>query len=244
MPTSRLGQHGHSISLAQPHSDNNTLFPDLPLQFGAASNGVVDNEFGAASTSSSSAMQQAWTDFVPPPLSAVGAPAPKNQLDFIRGFGLDVPLESEEEDEDEAAQRSGSFEDDEDDDRTQDMDLDDISEAGTRSMAEVDDVVTTTEGDSRFHSRHVSRISVALSLRSVGGNFQAQFENEKREREDRDEMDTTELSAQDEIVDKEEEVQPPVDPTDEWTDSEDLNIGADVSDDEVRSISFHLLQYH
>ena len=207
------------------------------MQFGFASNGVVDNEFGAASTS---ALQQAWSDFVPPPLSAVGAPAPKNQLDFIRGFGLDVPLESEEEDEDEAAQRIESSEDEEeDDDSTQDMDLDDSSEAGTGATAEVDDAVTT-EGDSRFHSRHVSRISVALSLRSVGGNFQAQFENEKRERENRDDdakVDATELSAQDKIT---EEVQPPVDPTDEWTGSEDLNYGAEVSDDEVRSIPFHL----
>ena len=52
---------------------------------------MVENEFGV-----SGPLNRSNPEYVPPPLSAVGAPA-WNQIDFVRGFGLDVPLESEKE---------------------------------------------------------------------------------------------------------------------------------------------------
>jgi hypothetical protein len=254
MATSRLGQHGHTTSLAQPPSffNTNSLFSDSSSRFGAAFNGVVDNEFGASTASSSGVPdgRPTSTDYMPPPLSAVGAPAPKSQLDFIRGFGLDVPLESEEEDDEEVVQRAGHLEDEEEDgDGTQDMDLDDKSEAeGTRARMEIDDSTTATEGDSRLHSRHVSRISAALSLRSFGGIFQSQFEDAQKEIEIEEAEDGAKVDAigsghlsQDEILEEEEEVPRPVDPTDDWTGSEDLCLETMPSDDEVRSLIYLFL---
>jgi hypothetical protein len=49
--------------------------------------------------------------------------------------------------------------------------------------------------------------------------------------------------AQDEILEEEEEdLQRPVDPADDWTDSEDMNLGMEPSDDGVRSVYIHLFQ--
>ena len=224
MATNRLGQHGHTVSLA-PFSNTSSFSEYLAT----SSNGVVDNEFGA--TSSVFPDERRSADCMPPPLSAVGAPAPNNQLDFIRGFGLDVPLESEEEHEEQASRDTEPFED-EDVDRTRDMELDDKSETDeTRPIMEVDD--STTDEDSRLHSRHVSRISVALSLRSVGGNFQSQFEDEEKKTEDERE-DQDEFSEEEE---EEEDSQRPADPAGDWTGSEDLYLGKEV-DDKVCHVFF------
>ena len=241
--TSRLGQHGHTVSLAQPSSFSNTnsLFSEASSHVGVAPNGIVDNEFGVASMSSLAAFpdgRRASIDYLPP-LLGVGVPAPKNQLDFVRGFGLDVPLESEEEEEEEeeeVAQRDEPSDEDDDGDMTQDMDLGDNSQVDP--MVEVD-AMMTIEGDGCLHSRHVSRISGALTLRSVGGNFQAEFEEEQREMEERDAANVDAIESGQFGQDDEEEqegMQRPVDPADDWTGSEDLYLGTELSDDEVCSI--------
>jgi hypothetical protein len=100
--------------------------------------------------------------------------------DFVRGFGLDVPEETDEELEQEQEQAEQSEQDvpegyEEQDlaeashialagaDDTMDMELD-IDEAD----AEVGSI--TTAAQSRVHSHHVLRLSAALSLYSVGGH--------------------------------------------------------------------------
>ena len=155
-----------------------------------------------------------------PPLSAVGTKAPG--IDFIRGFGLDVPLESEEEGEEDNPESP----EDDSDKENQNVTL----EQHDGYMSEVDDG-TTTVPQTRVHSRHVSKLSAALSLRSVGGNFHAQFqaatEKDQQEGDDMQQAENGNLS-EDEV-----EKNGDVDPTDEWTGSEDLYLGLDTSDDEV-----------
>jgi hypothetical protein len=164
----------------------------------------------------------------PPPLSAVGAPAFQSQIDFVRGFGLDTPLELEEEDEDFHLQRTERSEDEEDGD-TSDSD----NGSDLEAKREIDDA--TTPGDSRWHSRHVSRISAALSLRSVGGNFHDQFEKAQKEMENRG--DDTKVddfgsshSAQDETPEEVgEEIPRPNDRASDWTGSSDNEVGNALS---------------
>lgn len=251
MAPNRLGiNHGHTLSLAQPLSYPSSLFSHSPSPFGG-SNGVVDNEFGQPL--SLNGMHSHMTlDYDPPPLSAVGAPAPKSQVDFMRGFGLDVPLESEEEDEErreahdvlDTDHSEDEEQKEEDGNRTQDMELDDDTLLERGPALEIDDA-TTTGPQSRLHSRHVSRVSAALSLSSVGGNFQAQFESAEKELGTKDAFENGEAQV-DQIVEvgegqnrdepqeeEEEEVQRPIDPTEEWTGSEDACFGAEASEVEV-----------
>lgn len=216
-----------------------THLPYQPSVF-PNSNGILEGEFGAGAPKST---------YEPPPISAVGPP--NGQIDFIRGFGLDVPLESEEEGElDEQDQRSDDETDDEAaNDKTQDMEMDDDDESVQGDIGvEVDDA-TTTGADSRYHSRHVSRISATLSLRSVGGNFLNVFEqaqngiSESENPEDAlvnpDEAEVTSevenTAVQDDDV---EEAPGPVDPAAEWTGSEDGH----TTDDEV--FFMFLSRYH
>lgn len=181
-------------------------------------------------------------EFIPAPLSAVGKPS--SQIDFARGFGLDVPLESEEEEEDEAenSQVPEEVEDDEDDDvvegdNTEDMELDTDRYDG--EIVEMDDGATTVP-QSGFHSRHISKLSAALSLRSVGGNFQGQLSNAQEDGESRaddDEVQNRVEEAQDDEEEREQHLE--ADPAAEWTGSEDLYLGAETSDDDVGFALFH-----
>ncbi len=158
-------------------------------------------------------------------MSAVGNPT---HIDFIRGFGLDVPLESEEEGEEEEVQRPRQNEELSDEEATGEMD----QYAGDGDESEIDDN-TTTAPQTRVHSRHVSKLSAAMSLRSVGGNFRfdstvAEAVEQQQELEDRAaEADHSEMDGEDE------EGMVEVDPVEEWTGSEDVYLGLETSDDEV-----------
>jgi hypothetical protein len=151
--------------------------------------------------------------------------------DFVRGFGLDAPDETEEELEQEAEQEQAekieqdSLEADEEEegqalaeashvalpgsDDTMDMELD-VDEAD----AEVDSI--TTAAQSRVHSRHVSRLSAALSLLSVGGHV-----GESELEADADGQDEKEGDLEDDEIG-------------EWTGSEDLRTTTETTEDEVR----------
>ena len=91
-----------------------------------------------------------------------------------------------------------------------------------------------------MHSRHVSKLSAAVSLRSVGGNFHSQFDSavaeaveQQQELEDRAaEADQSEMDGEDE------ERMVEVDPVEEWTGSEDVYLGLETSDDEVCPMLF------
>jgi hypothetical protein len=141
--------------------------------------------------------------------------------DFVRGFGLDITEEEEEEEEEQYAEQheESLLEGHEEEqavadashialagaDDTIDMELD-VDEAD----AEVGNI--TTAAQSRVHSRHVSRLSAALSLRSVNGNMGVSEAEAEREREG----------------------DPEDDAIGEWTGSEDLRAGTETAEDEVR----------
>lgn len=147
--------------------------------------------------------------------------------DFVRGFGLDVPEETEEELEQEQEQAEQDERHDpegyEDErvladashvalvgsDDTMDMDLD-VDEAD----AEVGSI--TTAAQSRVHSRHVSRLSASLSLLTVGGHV-----SDREIESDPNEQEARECDLEDDAVG-------------EWTGSEDMRTTTETTEDEVR----------
>jgi hypothetical protein len=155
-----------------------------------------------------------------------------NRPDFIRGFGLDVPEETDEELEQEQEQAEKMEQDsleglEEEEERalaeashialpgsddTMDMDLD-VDEAD----AEVGSI--TTAAQSRIHSRHVSRLSATLSLHSVGSHV-----GDAGLEANLDEQGEREGDLEDDAVG-------------EWTDSEDLRTTTEMTEDEVRKFS-------
>jgi hypothetical protein len=110
---------------------------------------------------------------VPVALASLAPPTtsrPTSRPDFIRGFGLDIP---EEDEEAEAAAEAegihnaadGAESDVEVDDAATEMDEPEPEEFRDDQEPEG----TTTASQSRHHSRHVSKLSAALSLHAVGG---------------------------------------------------------------------------
>ena len=146
--------------------------------------------------------------------------------DFVRGFGLDAPDETEEELEQEdvqAEQDDQSVPEEHEEERalaeashstlagtddTMDMELD-VDEAD----AEVGSI--TTAAQSRMHSRHVSRLSATLSVLSVGSH-----------------VSNAELRAARNVQGSREDLED--DGVGEWTGSEDLRTTAETTEDEVR----------
>lgn len=155
----------------------------------------------------------------PQPLSR-----PESGPDFMRGFGLDITEEEEEPEEGALARVEVQEERAETEvgtDATQE-DNEDLDQDGVSTVAQ-----------SRIHSRHVSRLSAALSLMSVGGTTEP--------------LSATAVMPPTEVV----PLRSPVggvevddmdqDAVGEWTGSEDLPIVGETSEDEVRifCVSFH-----
>lgn len=215
--------HGRTMSLAQPPSYQSSLFSPSPSPYNNSGSTVPVSESGMDNESSPPDAIHAPQGRVPmtapqfaPPLSAVGGN--KIQIDFIRGFGLETPLESEEENE-----PKKELENDQNN-NVQEMDLE---ERYTDEVVEVEDD-STTAPHSRLHSRHVSRISAALSIRSAGLNFSTQFQNPSEETEElsmfQEHEEVPRHAREQTVLDNE---------VDEWTGSEDIYLGIDTSDDEV-----------
>ena len=214
--------HGHTMSLAQPPSYQSSLFSPSPSPYNNSGSTVPVSESGVDNESSPSDAIHAPQGRVPmalspfaPPLSAVGGN--RSHIDFIRGFGLETPLESEEETEPKDELEKV------DDQNNNDREMD-LEEKHTDEVVEVEDD-STTAPHSRLHSRHVSRISAALSMRSVGGNL---FQNPSEESEEQsmfqEHEEELQHASEQTVLDNE---------VDEWTGSEDLYLGIDTSDDEV-----------
>ena len=160
----------------------------------------------------------------PPPMPVRADSRP----DFVRGFGLDAPDETEEvlEQEDvQAEQDDQSIPEEHEEERalaeashstlagtddTMDMELD-VDEAD----AEVGSI--TTAAQSRIHSRHVSRLSATLSVLSAGGH-----------------VSDAELRA---ARNAQGEREGDIEDAGEWTGSEDLRTTAETTEDEVRKFS-------
>ena len=217
--------HGHTMSLAQPPSYQSSQFSPSPSPYNNSGSTAPVSESGVDNESSPPdaihAPQGRVSMTAPPfapPLSAVGGN--KTHIDFIRGFGLETPLESEEEDEPKDELEKV-------DDQNNDVQEMDLEERYTDEVVEVEDD-STTAPHSRLHSRHVSRISAALSFRSVGGNITTQFQNPSEETEERNVFQEHE-----EVPQHAREQTALDDEVDEWTGSEDIYLGIDTSDDEV-----------
>lgn len=226
IPPRFQNRHGHSMSLAQPSSAQaSSVFYNPASGF---------NPFGPAATLGSDSISprplsaqsagEIRNDMIAPQarvpvtVSSLGPPPtlsrPETRPDFIRGFGLDIPEESEEELEaDRAATEDGT---------NADESIVTDNEGDTMIDAVNDDFDHATEQDvqtagpsSRVHSRHVSRLSAALSLRSVGGHLDQPADDVPRSPREHPLVDEQDREA-----------------VQEWTGSEDLRTGGEKSDDE------------
>ncbi|TFK47942.1 hypothetical protein OE88DRAFT_1664911 [Heliocybe sulcata] len=215
VPPRFQNRHGHSMSLAQPSTaqaasvfyspasgfnpfgPTATLGSDSisprPLSAGDARNNMVAPQARVPVTISSLA---------PPPSMS----RPESRPDFIRGFGLDIPEESEEDLEAELAATEDGANADESVLAENEGEV--ILDAGLDEYDQATQQDVTAGPSSRVHSRHVSRLSAALSLRSVGGVPRSP-------------------NADQPLVDELDR-----DAVQEWTGSEDLRTGAEKSDDE------------
>ncbi|KAG2160243.1 uncharacterized protein EDB93DRAFT_1074728 [Suillus bovinus] len=152
-------RHGHSLSLAHPPLQENFYIPSAAF-----------NPFGPNAVLGSDSIETNFTtEPFPVPIEGIHAPQGRvpvsvpslipsgisrgsSRPDFIRGFGLDIPEEEEPPEEEVPA---GT-----DDNAVIDVEGLDGQDSGRDA---------TSVALSRLHSRHVSRLSAALSLRSVGG---------------------------------------------------------------------------
>jgi len=144
-----MPRHGHSLSMSNS--------PVVPTYNPAA----AFNPFGPQATlGSDQIFSRTLSEGCPPSKSpnSAGGPAsrPLSRPDFTRGFGLDIPEEEEPPEEADADIEEGA-------DLGSDMDLVE-GEANVEVETEDDSVAMLN----RIHSRHVSRLSATLSLRSVG----------------------------------------------------------------------------
>lgn len=233
------------MSLAQPPSYQSSLFSSSPSPFNPfghnavlGTESVADSQISESSQDAIHAPQAralAVPNFAAQAKSAVRE-ITNGQIDFTRGFGLDIHLESEEE---EGRRIERIEETDEENDGDIDGDITPDMELEESREEDLDDG-TATAPQTRLHSRHVSKLSAALSLRSVGGNFAPRIQ---------DAPGGIEISPNEEAEDDSDEADkendPPqnaqnldIDPAEEWTGSEDLYLGLETSDDEVSCYLF------
>ncbi|KAG2132395.1 hypothetical protein DEU56DRAFT_812649 [Suillus clintonianus] len=159
LPPRFQNRHGHSLSLAHPPLHENFYIPSAAF-----------NPFGPSAVLGSDSIEiNAPTEPFRAPIEGIHAPQGRvpvsvpslippgvsrasSRPDFTRGFGLDIPEEEEPSEEEVPV--------DMDDNALIDLEGPDGQDSGRDA---------TTVALSRLHSRHVSRLSAALSLRSVGG---------------------------------------------------------------------------
>ncbi|KAH6917642.1 hypothetical protein BKA70DRAFT_1368012 [Coprinopsis sp. MPI-PUGE-AT-0042] len=156
-------RHGHTMSLAQPPSFGS--YDPIASSFNpfASSNGSMDSD-RPKSAVSEGGLRPSQPDLGSSPILRLDS-----RPDFIRGFGLEIPEEEEPEEGDNVSVGSdhtdGNAGDTEEDvagvEEEEDMELEGVPTASHSRL------------HSRRTSRHVSRVSAALSLRSIGGNHGA-----------------------------------------------------------------------
>jgi hypothetical protein len=208
-------RHGHSMSLAQPLSLSSSALYNPAASFNPFGPNAVlgSDQIQPVSPSPLSAPHEnihAPQGRVPttiPSLAHSGcSPNPDSRPNFNLGFGLDIPEEEEPQEEPNHNKIAPG-----------DREEGDIEYNQEENLEEVEDHDGLTPlAQSRSHSRHVSRLSAALSLRSVGG-------------------------SRSDIVLKEREIRSPAahsdrgdeDAVGEWTGSEDARVGYETSEDEV-----------
>ncbi|KAG2069850.1 hypothetical protein BDR04DRAFT_1231999 [Suillus decipiens] len=209
LPPRFQNRHGHSLSLAHPPLHENFYTPSAAF-----------NPFGPNAVLGSDSIETNFpAEPFPAPIEGIHAPQGRvpvsvpslippgisrgsSRPDFIRGFGLDIPEEEEPVDEEVPA--------DTDDNAVIDMEGPDGQDLGKDA---------TTVALSRLHSRHVSRLSAALSLRSVGGITEGAMSEAKL-------VPIRSPAGNPGIDDLDKEA------VGEWTGSEDMHADKEQSDDE------------
>ena len=219
-------RHGHSLSMVAA--------PFIPLRPYTTfnNNSISFNSFGTLAPDGHRSPDARSDPGLPTDQSLAPPAMPAradSRPDFTRGFGLDVPDEAEEEEEEEETEPDEQA-------------VAEVHEEAEPMLAEVshiavtgaDDTIDmdmeleeedaevcniTTAAQSRVHSRHVSRLSAALSLRSVGGHV-----DYTEPEADQDGQAETEIDVEDDAIG-------------EWTGSEDLRTPTEFTEDEVRKIS-------
>ncbi|KAH8101585.1 hypothetical protein BXZ70DRAFT_906693 [Cristinia sonorae] len=238
-------RHGHSMSLAQPPSFQTSSSPVYnPMAafnpFGPSAVLGSDQIFPpqarriSPDPSSSAAVGDiaAPQGQVPMNVGTLAPPQsvsrPESRPDFMRGFGVEIPEEEEpEEEEEEAAQRRENDDDDEEEEE-------DVVEGDSRGEEDETDVdgdgdqdEASTVAQTRIHSRHVSRLSAALSLVSVGRTDDPVTLGEPPNEALENQIEVRlEVPASGDVDGTD------VDAVEEWTGSEDLRTGVETSDDE------------
>ncbi|KAG6902960.1 hypothetical protein C0995_008533 [Termitomyces sp. Mi166 len=211
---SLANRHGHTMSLAHPPSqsflDNNS---SMSSPFGPS----IKPEVGPIPHSGPSALQgvHAPQGRVPLTLNSFAPSAasrPTSRPDFARGFGLDIP-----EEEEEGAENAGEEANEEE---LYEMIEYSSAHHSPRTERNVDE--TATASQSRFHSRHASKLSAALSVQSASALDVDHFIEEE-------DLGTRDDNFDTEAVDQENNLDEDI--VDEWTGSEDVYTG-ETSDDE------------
>lgn len=146
-------RHGHSFSVSNPPAASTynptAAFNPFGPQATLGSDQIFPRNLNAERPHSKS-----------PNLAGGPGSRPLSRPDFTRGFGLDIP--EEEEPPEEAETR-----DEQEGERGSDTDAAEAeADEGVETEAEEEDEGVAMLN--RIHSRHVSRLSAALSLRSVG----------------------------------------------------------------------------
>lgn len=210
--------HGHSLSLAQPPP------PFIPSFYNPA---AAFNPFGPSAVLGSDSIEQDVEMHIPSPIEGIHAPqgrvptlvsslAPpsisrgSNRPDFVRGFGVDIPEEEEPQEE--------PLPDTDMEEKSLDND-DGLGLVRVPSLPATEAEEMTPVAQSRHHSRHVSRLSHALSLHSVGGIHEVDMPEQV------DVVPIRSPVGSPTIDDLDEEA------VEEWTGSEDVRLD---TDDEVK----------
>ena len=244
LPPRLQNRHGHSMSLAQPPSHQSPLYNP---------SGAF-NPFGPSATLGSDQVRNRASPALPPPalsadfihapqgrvptsVASLAPPAvasrPESRPDFFRGFGVEIPEEEEPEEEPSAPEVVPDDDEDEDDDNVSEVEVEVLAADTTvGSTEETERDGTSTVAQSRIHSRHVSRLSAALSLLSVGGGVEDESMEFPEEpplpvRSPEGELVDEDLDGEDEDLDAD----PDQEAAGEWTGSEDLP--NETSEDEV-----------
>lgn len=168
---------------------------------------------------------------------------PESRPDFARGFGLNIPEEEEEDEE---------VEDAAEDAETQEEDMEEALEPEEQIPEEETSIdIETAQAStveyisevhkSSVHTRHASRVSVALSVGSVGKPLDETMIAHSRHGSLQMPYNVNEAEASP-AVEKEFEH---ADPLNEWTGSEDVrSVDNDLDDQEVSSIRLKPIMQH